>query len=134
MTLSPENPKSNANKIFFNLHQKTCWICKRLELLSRSFGWRDMSLQSFAKNVSHAGLRGLQRHIVWRIKLYRAYIKIACALICNGAHVNKQRYFGWKTSIVFLNWFWVTGPIPPWAQFGGGHGGRVSPTFSEGGT
>jgi len=53
------NPKQ---KIFFCFDYKTCWIRRGFEQLSSSNAWRVRGLQSSARKVAHAGLKGL-KHI-----------------------------------------------------------------------
>jgi len=51
-------PNPKWKKKFYNLNQKTCWIRRWFEQLSSSIGWRVIALQTFAKIVAHAGLKG----------------------------------------------------------------------------
>jgi len=45
-------------KKFFNRNQKTCWIGRWFEELSTPIGWRVIALQTFAKILEGAGLKG----------------------------------------------------------------------------
>jgi len=52
------NPK--RKKFFITFDYKTCWIRKGFEQLSSSIAWRVIRLQSSARKVAHAGLKGYQ--------------------------------------------------------------------------
>jgi len=53
------NPK--RKNFFFDFGYKTCWIRRGFEQLSSSIAWRVIGLQSSARQVAHAGLKGLRR-------------------------------------------------------------------------
>jgi len=59
MMCPPENPKPKTKKFFINLNQMTCWIRRWFEQLSSSIGWRVTALQTCAKILAGAGLKGL---------------------------------------------------------------------------
>ena len=55
-----KNPHRNRKTFFFDFDNKTCWIRRGFEQLSSSSGWRVIGLQSSARKVAHAGLKGLR--------------------------------------------------------------------------
>ena len=56
------SPKKSSNpkrkNLFFDFDYKSCWIRRGFEQLSSSIAWRVIGLQSSARKVAHAGLKG----------------------------------------------------------------------------
>jgi len=52
------NPKRKI--LYFDFDYKTCWIRRGFEQLSSSIAWQVIGLQSSARKVAHAGLKGLK--------------------------------------------------------------------------
>jgi len=55
---SPQKSSNPIRKFFFDFDDKTCWIRRGFEQLSSSISWRVIGLQSSARKVAHAGLKG----------------------------------------------------------------------------
>jgi len=66
-----KTPHRNRKIFFIALDYKTCWIRGWFEQLSTSIAWRVIGLQSSARKVTHAGLKGNQqdvpRQFLWGI-------------------------------------------------------------------
>jgi len=54
----PRKPPPKPKNVFFDFDYKTCWIRRGFEQLSSSIAWRVIGLQSSAKKVARAGLKG----------------------------------------------------------------------------
>ena len=55
----PEKLNPQTKNFFSDFDSKTCWIRKGFEQLSSSIAWQVIGLQSSARKVAHAGLKGL---------------------------------------------------------------------------
>jgi len=58
VTFLLEKLKPKTKNFFFDFDYKTCWIRRGYEQLSSSIAWRVITLQSSARKVAHAGLKG----------------------------------------------------------------------------
>jgi len=64
-----QSPQRTLNRkwklFFFDFKQKTCWIQGWFGELSSSIGWRVIALQTRAKSLAGAGLKGLNIVTLW---------------------------------------------------------------------
>jgi len=58
VTFPPEKLKHKTKNFFFVFDYKTCWNGRGFEQLSSSIAWRVIGLQSSARKVAQAGLKG----------------------------------------------------------------------------
>jgi len=59
---SPQKSSTQNENFFFDF-DKTCWIRRGFEQFTSSIAWRVIGLQSSARKVAHAGLKGLNTAI-----------------------------------------------------------------------
>jgi len=62
------NPK--RKNFIFDFDYNTCWIRRGFEQLSSSIAWRVRGLQSSARKVAHAGLKGLNGRDERTVKIF----------------------------------------------------------------